>query len=147
MIRRAETGNVVRNFQQSLDETIGHPRRNTPDTPDLITHPPAACSLPHTRSLSLFSFPFNILSPPRYFLLLSFSLSFLSRSRILRFSLAASSAGFLALFVSTAIEDNVVGRGENNIGVTEAGVYCDDSTMNFHRIDGSAPLSVRATNP
>lgn len=49
MIRRAETGNVVRNLQQSLDETIGHPRRNTPDTPDLITHPPAACSL----SLSL----------------------------------------------------------------------------------------------
>ena len=73
MIRRAETGNVVRNLQQSLDETIGHPRRNTPDTPDLITHPPAACSL--SLSLSLFSFPFNILSPPRYFLFLRFSLS------------------------------------------------------------------------
>ena len=29
VIRRAETGNVLRNLQQSLDETIGHPRRNT----------------------------------------------------------------------------------------------------------------------
>lgn len=26
---RAEVGNVLRNLQQSLDETIGHPRRNT----------------------------------------------------------------------------------------------------------------------
>lgn len=143
MIRRAETGNVVRNLQQSLDETIGHPRRNTPDTPDLITHPPAACSLP--RSLSL-----SFLFPLTFFLLrviFSFSVSLSRCFRVLCFSLAASSAGFLALFVSTAIEDNVVGRGENNIGVTEAGVYCDDSTMNFYRIDGSAPLSARATNP
>lgn len=80
MIRRAETGNVVRNLQQSLDETIGHPRRNTPDTPDLITHPPAACSLP--RSLSL-----SFLFPLTFFLLrvifsfsVSLSLSLLSRS-------------------------------------------------------------------
>lgn len=28
-IRQAEVGNVLRNLQQSLDETIGHPRRNT----------------------------------------------------------------------------------------------------------------------
>lgn len=83
MIRRAETGNVVRNLQQSLDETIGHPRRNTPDTPDLITHPPAALSL------SLSSFAFNILSPPRLF---SLSLSlFLSRSfRVHAFSVFLS---------------------------------------------------------
>lgn len=54
MIRRAETGNVVRNLQQSLDETIGHPRRNTPDTPDLITHPPAALSLSLLLPLTFF---------------------------------------------------------------------------------------------
>lgn len=129
-----------------------------PDTPDLITHPPAACSLPLSFSFSLLLalFPFDypcccIFSSSLFLSLarspfLSLSLSSSPRFLVTVFSLFFSRRvvyRFLALFVSTAIEDNVVGRGENNIGVTKAGVYCDDSTMNFCRIDGDTPLSAR----
>lgn len=55
VIRRAETGNVLRNLQQSLDETIGHPRRNTGYAG---SNNSSACCL---LSPTLFLF----LSPPR----------------------------------------------------------------------------------
>lgn len=120
-----------------------------PDTPDLITHPPAACSLPLFVSLFLSLSRFLTLFPFDYPCCIFFSvfrsLSIYSPvTASPTFSLVSYRLPFpTALFVSTAIEDNVVGRGENNIDVTEASVYCDDSTMNFCRIGGAMSLRAR----
>lgn len=62
VIRRAETGNVLRNLQQSLDETIGHPRRNTGYAGS--NNSSACCLLSPSTLLAFLSFPlFNVLSP------------------------------------------------------------------------------------
>lgn len=153
VIRGAETGNVLRNLQQSLDETIGHPRRNTGyagsnnSSACCLLSPTLRLSLSLSLSRFLTLFPFDY--PCCIFFSVFRSLSIYSPvTASPTFSLVSYRLPFpTALFVSTAIEDNVVGRGENNIDVTEASVYCDDSTMNFCRIGGAMSLRARTWDP
>lgn len=140
-IRQAEVGNVLRNLQQSLDETIGHPRRNTGYAG---SNNSSALLLPGLFSLRPVHLPLYFIYIYIY-ISLSISLSlicyprficvFFHISSLYRFSFALRvSLRFHALFISTVIVDNVV-ESENNIGVV-ASLYCDVVTIYLCRFGG-----------
>lgn len=127
---------MLRNLQQSLDETIGHPRRNTGYAgsnnssarllPDLLL-PIFPLFLYFFLSLSCLLRMVLICYP--CFIFVFFSLYELFTGSLI---LSASvSPRFHALFISTVIADNVV-EPENNIGVV-ASLYCDVVTMYLRR--------------
>lgn len=138
---RAEVGNVLRNLQQSLDETIGHPRRNTgyagSNNSSALLLPGLLFSLPPLPalvSLSL-SLPLSLPLIPYlcypYFVCIFFIQALFTGSLFLFVNI---SPRFHALFIPTMIVDNVV-ESENNIGVV-ASLYCDVVTMYLCRFGG-----------
>lgn len=123
---------MLRNLQQSLDETIGHPRRNTgyagSNNSSALLLPGLLFSLPPLPALVSLS-----LTPSYSLSLLSiFCLYLLYISSLFLF--ANISPRFHALFIPTMIVDNVV-ESENNIGVV-ASLYCDVVTMYLCRFGG-----------
>jgi len=129
---------VLRKLQQSLDETIGHPRRNTGyagsnnSSARLLPESPTSTPLSAPTCLPLSP---SVCPPPSLLRTIP-SLSFFSPQLFTGclFPFATVSPGFHALFISTVIADNVV-EPENNIGVV-APLYCDIVTMYLHRFGG-----------
>ena len=131
---------MLRNLQQSLDETIGHPRRNTgyagSNNSSALLLPGLLFSFPLILSfisLSLSLSP-SLSLPPSFALSFRLSISYiLSMLCLCLFFCIRSLYGlsfsphFHALFISTVVVDNVV-ESENNIGVV-ASLYCNLITM------------------
>lgn len=129
---------MLRNLQQSLDETIGHPRRNTgyagSNNSSALLLPGLLFSLPPLPALVSLSLSLTPSFSTSYSLsLLSiFCLYLLYISSLFLF--VNISPRFHALFIPTMIVDNVV-ESENNIGVV-ASLYCDVVTMYLCRFGG-----------